>query len=111
LKTSAERPDHTPVQYVDYRFPYFADGVYDRRNANFYEELLTTAEFHYEFNKEKREVKLHNRAEILLQVRDLLIKKVLKKRRLTDIPKNSTPKVYLKSHVTFRQSSSFLMTL
>jgi hypothetical protein len=82
IENSALRPEHTPVQYIDYRFPYFKDGVYDKRNANFYEELLTTAEFHYEFNKEKKEVKLHNRAEILLQVRELLYKKGFEKKEV-----------------------------
>jgi hypothetical protein len=82
IENSARRPEHTPVQYVDYRFPYFKVGVYDKRNTNFYEELLTLLEFHYEFNKEKREVKLHNRAEILLQVRDHLNKKGFEKKEV-----------------------------
>jgi len=82
IENTAERTDHTPYQFTDYRFPYFIDGVYDKRNTNFFEELLTTVELHYEFNKERREIKLHNRAEILLQVRDLLSKKGFEKKEI-----------------------------
>ena len=80
IENIAVKPEHTPVQFTDYRFPYLSDGIYDKRFTNFHQELLTLVVFQYVFNQEKREIKLHNRAEILLQIRDLLYEKGYEKK-------------------------------
>src|SRR5690554_852762 len=75
VENVSHRPDIQPVHYVDYFYPDLKDGFHINADENFYEELFSTVEFHYEFDGEKRVVKLYNRAEVLLQVRDILKQK------------------------------------
>ena len=71
----AERPDIRPVQMKNYKYPEFKDGYFDQRYSDFFENLLCWPEFKYGFDPETGLVKLINRDEVLLKVREVLKKK------------------------------------
>ena len=71
----AERPDIRPVQIKNYKYPEFKDGYFDQRYSDFFENLLCWPEFKYGFDPGTGLVKLINRDEVLLKVREVLKKK------------------------------------
>ncbi|SHJ19583.1 Histidine kinase [Tangfeifania diversioriginum] len=76
IENKAENPELIPPRYKDYRFPEFRDAFYENRYDSFWEELLPWIDFYqYEFDRETMELKLHNRAEVLEEVRNLLRRK------------------------------------
>ena len=75
IENVVQRPAFDPEQYLDYRYPDYNEGFNKTTNSDGYEGLLSTVEFQFELDVEKKEVKLHNRGEVLLQVREALIKK------------------------------------
>ncbi len=75
IENEVLRPDFNPVQYVDYRYPHFRDGFTKYTNDTYFQELLSTVVFQYELDVKKKEVKLHNRGDVLLRVRETLINK------------------------------------
>ncbi len=75
IQNKAEKPLSEPVLYTDYMYPYFEGAYFGNRYDNFYEELLCDIEFQYEFDFETSQVKLYNRTDVLLKVRETLKRK------------------------------------
>jgi len=76
IKNTVEKPEFNPVWFKDYRFPEFKDAFYENRYDSFWEELLPWIDFYqYEFDRKTMELKLHNRAEVLEEIRSLLRRK------------------------------------
>lgn len=76
IENTVEKPEFSPVWFKDYRFPEFKDAFYENRYDSFWEELLPWIDFYqYEFNRKTMELKLHNRAEVLEEIRSLLRRK------------------------------------
>lgn len=76
IENKGENPELNPPRFKDYRFPEFRDAFYENRYDSFWEELLPWIDFYqYEFDRETVELKLHNRAEVLEEIRSLLRRK------------------------------------
>ncbi|WP_372950902.1 sensor histidine kinase [Mariniphaga sp.] len=76
IENKAENPELNPPRFKDYRFPDFKDAFYENRYDSFWEELLPWIDFYqYEFDQKTMELKLHNRTEILEEIRSLLRRK------------------------------------
>lgn len=76
IENKAENPELIPPRFKDYRFPEFKDAFYENRYDSFWEELLPWIDFYnYEFDQKTMELKLHNRAEVLEEIRNLLRRK------------------------------------
>ena len=75
IQNKAEKPLESPRQVNDYMYPYFESNYFGKRYGNFYEELLCDVEFRYEFDYTTRKVKLYNRPDVLLTVREKLKQK------------------------------------
>lgn len=76
IENKGENPELNPPRFKDYRFPGFRDAFYENRYDSYWEELLPWIDFYqYEFDKKTKELKLHNRAEVLEEIRSLLRRK------------------------------------
>jgi hypothetical protein len=76
IENKGENPELNPPRFKDYRFPDFKDAFYENRYDSFWEELLPWIDFYkYEFDQKTIELKLHNRAEVLEEIRSLLQRK------------------------------------
>jgi hypothetical protein len=76
IENKGENPELNPPRFKDYRFPEFRDAFYENRNDSFLEELMSWIDFYnYEFDQKTMELKLHNRAEVLEEIRNLLRRK------------------------------------
>ncbi len=75
IQNKAEKPLSKPIEYNDYMYPYFEGAYFGNRYDNFYEELLCDIEFQYEFDDVTSQVKLYNRPDVLLKVRETLKRK------------------------------------
>ncbi len=72
IQNKAERPLDNPRGVNDYMYPYFESTYFGKRFGNFYEELLCGIDFQYEFDETTSAVKLYNRPDVLLKVREIL---------------------------------------
>ncbi len=76
FENKGENPELNPPRFKDYRFPEFRDAFYENRYDSYWEELLLWIDFYqYEFDQKTMELKLHNRAEVLEEIRSLLRRK------------------------------------
>ena len=106
-----EKPDPDIINFKDYRFPDFSDGFYERRNSDFYEELLCFIDFKYNFDFKTGNVKLANREEVLFKAREVLQKKGFDeyevRERTANFNNEAIPKIskYLKSIYQVSQSN------
>ncbi len=76
IENKGESPGLNPPRFKDYRFPEFRNAFYENRNDSFFEELMSWIDFYqYEFESETSNIKLHNRAEVLEEIRNLLRRK------------------------------------
>ncbi|MGC9352974.1 MAG: hypothetical protein ACP5D9_03990, partial [Mariniphaga sp.] len=76
IENTVEKPEFSPVWFKDYRFPEFKDAFYENRYDSYWEELLPWVDFYqYEFDRKTMELKLHNRPEVLEEIRSLLRRK------------------------------------
>jgi hypothetical protein len=87
-KNVAERPDTRPVQIKNYEYPDFKDGYYDQRYTDFFESLLCWPKFKYEFDLQTSKVKLINRDEVLLKIREVLNAKEFNKKSIKSLTEN-----------------------
>ncbi len=102
-QNTIEKPELKITNFKDYRFPDFSDGFYEKRYLDFYEELFSLLEFKYNFDFETGSVKLFNREEILLKIREVWSEKGFGKEEINErtliFNNKAIPKIseYLKS--------------
>ncbi len=72
IQNKAEKPLDNPRGVNDYMYPYFESTYFGKRLGSYYEELLCGIDFQYEFDETTSAVKLYNRPDVLLKVREIL---------------------------------------
>ncbi len=108
IQNKADKPLRKPIETIDYMYPYLEDTYFGKRYDNYYEELICDIEFQFEFDYATSEVKLYNRADVLLKVREILKRKEFDKKGIdrytTEFNEKGIPEITKRLNSIYRIS-------